>query len=80
MEKLFSCCLVLEDLSINATIAVDTVPNFEVSSPELKTLRVSFLNVFVVEKDIKYGISKMPQSLTALALSRNICRIIHSRM
>ncbi|KAL6205627.1 hypothetical protein ACLB2K_022884 [Fragaria x ananassa] len=43
MEKLFSCCPVLEDLSIHGThgrYGDEAVLNFTVSAPELKTLKV----------------------------------------
>ncbi|CAN6561133.1 unnamed protein product [Malus baccata var. baccata] len=45
MEKLFSCCPVLEDLSIN------------VSAPELKRLRMTFVSAYLVAKDHEYDIS-----------------------
>ncbi|XP_050111873.1 putative F-box/LRR-repeat protein At3g28410 [Malus sylvestris] len=67
LMKFFDFGVVQNTGALKVKSDFDTVPNFEVSSPELKTLRMSFfLNVFVVEKDIKYGISKMPQNLTAL--------------
>ncbi|KAL6205946.1 hypothetical protein ACLB2K_023198 [Fragaria x ananassa] len=53
MEELFSCCPVLEDLSINGTpgqYGDEGVLNFTVSAPELKTLKVHWYRHGVVEK------------------------------
>ncbi|XP_068309875.1 F-box/LRR-repeat protein At4g14103-like [Pyrus communis] len=41
MEKLFSCCPVLEDLIINGDLEEDSILNFNVSAPNLKRLRIS---------------------------------------
>ncbi|PRQ33660.1 putative leucine-rich repeat domain, L domain-containing protein [Rosa chinensis] len=44
MQKLFSRCPVLEDLTIDGTIDVDFIgidDNFKISAPELKMLRIS---------------------------------------
>ncbi|KAL6199241.1 hypothetical protein ACLB2K_029027 [Fragaria x ananassa] len=49
MEKLFSCCPMLEDLSIHGThgrYGDEAVLNFTVSAPELKTLKGCCLPVF----------------------------------
>ncbi|XP_021814903.1 F-box/LRR-repeat protein At4g14103-like [Prunus avium] len=40
MEKIFSCCPVLEDLTIDGLLGSDDVLNFKISAPELKTLRL----------------------------------------
>ncbi|CAN6690872.1 unnamed protein product [Malus baccata var. baccata] len=39
VEKLFSCCPVLEDLTIDGVVRYDVL-NFKISAPELKTLRI----------------------------------------
>ncbi|KAM1057709.1 hypothetical protein ACFX2B_030609 [Malus domestica] len=41
MEKLFSCCPVLEDLIIDGDLEEDSILNFNVSAPNLKRLRIS---------------------------------------
>lgn len=50
MDALFSCCPVLEGLTIDGTIDGDTRDgvnfNFKVSAPELKTLRISLENIY----------------------------------
>ncbi|KAK9940178.1 hypothetical protein M0R45_016850 [Rubus argutus] len=50
MQKLFSCCPVLEGLTIDGTIEGDTRNgvnyNFKISAPELKTLSISLENIW----------------------------------
>nr|XP_008348547.2 F-box/LRR-repeat protein 13-like [Malus domestica] len=57
VEKLFACCPVLEDLSIDATIRDALILSFNVSAPELKRLRMTFFSDMIVGKDFLYDIS-----------------------
>ncbi|CAN6694122.1 unnamed protein product [Malus baccata var. baccata] len=57
VEKLFACCPVLEDLSIDATIRDALILSFKVSAPELKRLRMTFFSDMIVGKDFLYDIS-----------------------
>ncbi|TQD76976.1 hypothetical protein C1H46_037476 [Malus baccata] len=57
VEKLFACCPVLEDLSIDATIRDALILSFKVSAPELKRLRMAFFSDMIVGKDFLYDIS-----------------------
>ena len=80
MEKLFSCCPILEDLSINATVRDLLVLMFKVSAPELKRLRMTFVSDYLVGKDHEYDISLTPQSLKTLTSSRIVCLFICLRI
>lgn len=42
MEKIFSCCPVLECLTIDGLLGFNDVLNFNISVPQLKTLRLEF--------------------------------------
>ncbi|XP_062011810.1 F-box/LRR-repeat protein At3g26922-like isoform X2 [Rosa rugosa] len=60
VEKLFSCCPVLENLRIGGSHGMqrdDPILNFNVSAPELKTLRIYWSSCDVYEKCCKFHIN-----------------------
>ncbi|XP_050138225.1 F-box/FBD/LRR-repeat protein At5g53840-like [Malus sylvestris] len=75
MEKLFSCCPVLEDLSINATVRDLLVLMFKVSAPELKRLRMTFVSAYLVSKDHEYDISINAPKLENLDIKQDCLSI-----
>ncbi|KAB2616034.1 F-box/LRR-repeat protein [Pyrus ussuriensis x Pyrus communis] len=75
MGKLFSCCPVLEDLSINATVRDLLVLMFKVSAPELKRLRMTFVSAYLVAKDLEYDISTNAPKLENLDIKQDCLSI-----
>lgn len=59
IEKLFSCCPVLENLYINGSHGMqrDPILNLNISAPELKTLRIFWSSYDVYEKCCKFHIN-----------------------
>ncbi|KAB2616037.1 F-box/LRR-repeat protein [Pyrus ussuriensis x Pyrus communis] len=75
MGKLFSCCPVLKDLSINATVRDLLVLMFKVSAPELKRLRMTFVSAYLVAKDLEYDISNNAPKLENLDIKQDCLSI-----
>ncbi|CAB4277293.1 unnamed protein product [Prunus armeniaca] len=72
MEKIFSCCPVLECLTINGLLGVDDVLNFNISVPELRRLRLELKLDCVYNEDIKHTFFVNCPKLESLNIKQDI--------
>ncbi|KAM1001147.1 hypothetical protein ACFX2I_007711 [Malus domestica] len=71
MEKFFSCCPVLEDLSLFACVTDGRLWNFKVSAPKLKRLKMTFLTDLYDDNNPKYYISINAPELEQLDIKQD---------
>ncbi|ONI12360.1 hypothetical protein PRUPE_4G158900 [Prunus persica] len=72
MEKIFSCCPVLECLTINGMLGLDDVLNFNISVPELRRLRLELKLDCVYNVDIKHTFFVNCPKLESLDIKQDI--------
>ena len=76
MENLYSCCPVLEDLTIMGLLGEYEVLNYKISAPELNTLRLN-LPVYVGDHDQNHSIFINCPKLENLDIRQVFCRVIY---
>ncbi|XP_021814938.1 F-box/LRR-repeat protein At3g59200-like [Prunus avium] len=72
MEEIFSCCPVLECLTINGILGLDDVLNFNISVPELRTLRLELELSNDYDVDIKHTFFVNCPKLESLDIKQDI--------